>query len=350
MCSATPSLRAPLSNLIDFQSLPYARSEPTVKGVIRISAEDFRVSEDLAFPLTGSGEHLYLRIRKTGQNTRWVGRQLANQLGLPVQAVGYAGLKDRHAIADQWFSAHLPGRADPDPGELNIDGVEILELKRHSGKLRIGALTGNRFRIVIRYLEGDIDALDTTLTRVRDASIPNYFGPQRFGRGGRNLTLLTQGPPTRKTSKAERSFGLSALRSALFNGYLAERLRDGSWGRLMPGEIGYCAATGRYHRVDSYEGPHDSLQPTGLLWGAGENQATDRALTVESEFFAGYSEVTSVLADYDVRTMRRPLGLLAQDLVGTLQDDALVLEFGLQRGQFATAVLREIVTFADAGQ
>jgi tRNA pseudouridine13 synthase len=348
MCSAMPSRKMTLSNLIDFQSLPYACGGPPVTGVIRSTATDFVVVENLAFPLTGSGEHLFLRIRKTGQNTRWVSRQLATQLDLPFRAIGYAGIKDRHAVAEQWFSVHLPGRPDPGPEEVRIEGVEILERQRHAGKLRIGALTGNRFRVVVRRLEGDLAALDDTLGKMVSGRVPNYFGAQRFGRDGQNLTLLTRLSPGEQPSREARSFGLSALRSALFNGFLAQRLREHSWDQVLPGEIGYCADTGKYHHVDGVADIEVLLEPTGLLWGPGQNRSTGMALEKESNYFAEFADVTDILTRYDVRMMRRPLAMSVADLSWNLNGDVLVLEFNLMRGQFATAVLREIVAFSDA--
>jgi tRNA pseudouridine13 synthase len=348
MCSAMPSPKTSLSSLIDFQSLPYAHGGPSVTGIIRSAATDFVVVEDLAFPLTGSGEHLYLRVRKIGQNTRWICKQLANRLELPLRAIGYAGIKDRHAAAEQWFSVHLPGLADPSPEELRIDGVEILEFRRHAGKLRVGALTGNRFRIVIRQLEGNLAALDESLERLRGRTVPNYFGAQRFGRDGRNLTLLTQTSPAQRPSREARSFGLSALRSALFNGFLAERLRDDSWCEMLPGEIGYCADTGKYHHADSHSDSGAPLVPTGLLWGPGQNRSTNDAFEKESAFFADYPDVTAILTEYDVRMMRRPLGMPVHDFSWIREGDVLTLDFRLTRGQFATVVLREIIDFSDA--
>jgi len=306
------------------------------------------VTEELPFSLTGAGEHLYLRVRKTGQNTRWVAKQLAGRLGLPNRAVGYAGLKDRHAVTEQWFSLHLPGRPDPEPHELDIEGVEIMARYRHAGKLRIGALAGNRFRIVVRGLSGSLSALEARLEAVRAGQVPNFFGAQRFGRDGRNLDLLTAPRSKGRRGREATSFGLSALRSALFNGYLAERIDDDSWERPLPGEILHCDATGRYRHVDKIQDGDDPAQPTGLLWGVGQNQATGEALRRESEYFAHFPDRTAILASYDVRMMRRPLGLRALELVWQLNGDVLELSFTLRRGQYATAVLREIVDFSEA--
>jgi len=340
--AATPLLRT------DFHSLPRALGGPPVTGVIRNSAADFIVTEDLSFRLSGAGEHLYLRIRKTGQNTRWIAKQLAGRLGLPIRAVGFAGLKDRHAVTEQWFSLYLPGRPDPESHELDIEGVELLECCRHTSKLRIGALAGNRFRIVVRGLQGSLPALETRLEAARAGRLPNFFGAQRFGRDGRNVDLLSMPVRKRSRSRDATSFGLSAIRSALFNGYLAERIDDDTWDRPLPGEILYCDSTGRYRHVDNMHDGDGSAHPTGLLWGPGQNQATSETLQREHEYFGRFPDPTALLAAYDVRMMRRPLGLRALELAWHLNGDVLELRFQLRRGQYATAVLREIVDFSES--
>jgi Uncharacterized conserved protein len=167
-------------------------------------------------------------------------------LGLPMRAVGYAGMKDRRAVTEQWFSVHLPGRADPDVDGLGIYGVEVLRARRHSGKLRIGALRGNRFRIVIRALGGDVTALERRLTAVRDGLVPNYFGAQRFGHGGGNLDLFQDLDAPVRLDRQARSFALSALRSALFYDFLAQRIAAGSVATPLAGEILWCASENGY--------------------------------------------------------------------------------------------------------
>jgi len=325
----------------DLESLPRSAGPAPVTGVIRRHPEDFIVEEQLAFPLTGEGEHLYLRIRKTGQNTRWVSKQLARRLSLPFKAVGFAGLKDRHAITDQWFSLHLPGQADPDWGALGIEGVEVLDAIRHSGKLRTGALSGNRFRIIVRDLEGDLDALEARLGRLKNVPVPNYFGAQRFGHDAGNLDLLFAAGDI---GRAARSFGLSAQRSALFNLWLAGRIEDGTWRIPLDGEIAYLEDEHRYRHVDKLDAAQACV-PTGLLWGCGDNQATGTALAREQAFRADFPATQHLLCEYDVRMMRRALWMRPADFGYALDRTAgasmLHLQFGLHRGQYATAVIRE---------
>ena len=298
----------------DFATLPYRLGTPSCYGTIRTRPEDFIVVERLAFELAGAGEHLYLHVRKTGQNTRWVAQQLAQQLGLSPRSVGYAGMKDRHAVAEQWFSVHLPGLPDPDVSALGIEGVEVLATRRHAGKLRIGALTGNDFRLVVRDLDGDRDTLPNRLASIERSAVPNYFGPQRFGHSAGNLALFGSLEAPRDPGRAGRSLALSALRSALFNLYLGERLLDGSCARPLPGEIVHAANGSRYRHSDDCRDDADEWLPTGLLWGVGDNQATGAALQREQAFFAGFPATTALLDSHAPRMQRRPLLLRPPEL------------------------------------
>jgi len=340
-----PAERDLLGRGADSRGWPRACGAPPVTGIIRRRPEDFVVEEELSFPLSGAGEHLYLRIRKTGQNTRWVARQLAAALELPHKAIGFAGLKDRHAVTYQWFSVHLPGRPDPDPAAWAIDGVEVIEVVRHSGKLRTGALIGNRFRLVIRDVAGDPAVLADRLEQLRSCAVPNYFGAQRFGRAGGNLDLLTGtgGRPDRQA----RSFGLSALRAALFNLWLARRIEANTWCEALPGEILYRPADGRFLH-ETKLAPGEDAYPTGLLWGDGKNQATGVALEREQEFFASFPGTRAILVEFDTRMMRRPLCAAVGDLNYSFGGGTLELDFSLARGQFATTVLRELGEFFDS--
>ena len=100
---------------------PRAHGDPLFPASIRNQPSDFQVVENLGFEFSGSGEHDYLWIEKTGANTEWVARQLARHAEVPAKDVGYAGLKDRHAVTQQWFS--VPRWHSPDWQALDVEGV-----------------------------------------------------------------------------------------------------------------------------------------------------------------------------------------------------------------------------------
>jgi len=329
--SADVALRAELQRLraaADFSLLPRAHGAPVARGRLRCSPEDFEVHEELGFEPSRDGEHLLLQLRKRGQNTRWVARRLAEIAGVEPAAVGYAGLKDRHAVAVQWFSLPLGSRSEP--AGLEIDGVELLQSVRHRSKLRPGMHRGNRFRLRLRALDSDPVALRTRFARLAVAGVPNYFGPQRFGRDGANLELLTTG---RRLNRGLRAFGLSALRAALFNGYLAMRITDGSWTRRLDGEITPRDAEG---------------EPTGLLWGGGQSRASGAALDSERAWFEDYPASRRLLEAAGNRMLRRVLRVRPVAFRWELAGSEAELSFGLPRGAFATSLLREAGDFEDA--
>jgi tRNA pseudouridine13 synthase len=209
-------------------------------------------------------------------------------------------------------------------------------------------LAGNRFRIVIIELSGNLAELGARFQYLRARQLPNYFGAQRFGKNAGNLRLLDVVDNKRKPGRQARSFGLSALRSALFNGYLAERIRQNTWLEPLPGEIAYDSSAKSYGQVDKRAAAPDRYAATGILWGRGDNKATGTALSVEREYFGHFGGVTDLLATYEVRMMRRPLSLRLPDLSWNLSENSVEICFTLSSGTYATAALREFVGFTDS--
>ncbi|MBT9494559.1 MAG: tRNA pseudouridine(13) synthase TruD, partial [Paucibacter sp.] len=168
---------------------PASGASATLKGL----NEDFSVTElPLQLP-SGAGEHIWLDVEKNGANTAFVAKALAEAAGVQERDVGYAGLKDRHAITRQWFSIYLPsGKTGetPDLTQLQHPEFRVLGQSRHVKKLRPGDLQGNRFRIVLRDVTGDpgaIEAVEANLKAIAAQGVPNYFGAQRFGFDGGNV-------------------------------------------------------------------------------------------------------------------------------------------------------------------
>ena len=166
---------------------PNAYPASGASATLKLLNEDFVVTElPLQLPC-GEGEHVWLDIEKNGANTAFVALQLAAAAGVQERDVGYAGLKDRHAITRQWFSIHLPKGEAPDLTLLQHPEFKVLGQSRHLKKLRPGDLRGNRFRIVLRDVTGDRDAIEANLAAVASLGVPNYFGAQRFGHDGGNV-------------------------------------------------------------------------------------------------------------------------------------------------------------------
>lgn len=335
----------------------YAWGPPPVTGIIRTMPEDFTVEEELGFEPEGEGEHLWLAVEKRAANTQFVAGALSRLAGIPVRAVGYAGLKDRNALARQTFSLYLGNAPDPDWSAWDIEGARILGAARGAKKLKRGGLAGNRFRLIVRDTKGDRDALQGRLETVRDHGVPNGFGEQRFGRGNiARAHRLFRGELRRKPAKGKRAFYLSAARSLIFNRLLAERIGNGTWNRLIPGDCAMLDGTRSFFAADP--GDPDQVRrcagldihPTGPLAGEGEPPVTADALALEREIEAEQAELLEGLKRFRLGHQRRALRMRVRDLEWRfLARDELELCFRLPAGSYATSVLRELAGYTVAG-
>jgi tRNA pseudouridine13 synthase len=328
---------------------PRAHGAPLPPAELKARPEDFHVEEQLSFAPSGSGPHWLLRIEKRAANTRWVAAELARLAGVPIDDVGYAGLKDRQAVAVQWFS--VPNRA---PAEFwlgyGTPEFKVLEASANARKLRRGALSGNRFRIRLRNVTWSREQLDLKLEALRSYGVPNYFGPQRFGRDGYNLervaAWIQSGVAPR--GRAERGFSLSAARSLVFNALLARRVEAGDWSQLAPGDIASLDGSASHFLIEAVDAELQrrlctfDIHPSGPLWGEGlppcQGQALQHELAVSGEF----SAVAGLLAAQGMTQERRALRCAIRELSAEREAGTLTLGFLLGRGQFATAVIREL--------
>lgn len=329
------------------QYLPWAGDVPIAAGELRHSPEDFQVSESTGIELVDCGEHVWIRVRKRDQNTRWVAQRLAEFAHIPYRQVSYAGLKDRHAVAEQTFSLHLPGKPMPDWDRLEIPGVEVLESAWHNRKLRQGQLSLNHFRIVVRHCQRlDPADVDERVQRIREQGVPNYFGAQRFGIRAGNLDKVLEQPDLRRLPRAQRSFSLSALRAALYNGYLSRRVRDRSWCEPLEGEALMSDRPRGSAEADCSVFRPERL-PTGLLWGRGCRGSTGAALQTEQLWYQSFPVLTGILERAGVRCSRRVLRARVGELSASCTAGTLEVAMTLGPGVFATSVLRELLDFYD---
>jgi len=309
-------------------NFPRAWGPVPVSAGFRSELEDFQVDEVLGFEPSGSGEHWLVQLRKRGDNTDWVARELAQLSGVAVRDVGYAGRKDRRAVTSQWFSIYQPKGAEPQWQQLGDRGLELLKLARHDRKLRLGQHAGNRFAIHLRQLEPLMPEARTLLSerlrRLAEQGLPNYFGEQRFGLGAGNLhraqTQLIQGKPIR--NRRDRSMALSAARSWLFNRVLSERVRQGYWQTPLNGD------------------PSDAA--SGPLWGRGRPLPRGDTLALEEAVLAPWANWCHALEHLGLKQERRALVLKPLRMDWDWEGKDLWLRFDLPPGCFATAVLREV--------
>lgn len=163
---------------------PYLTSAiPGCGGTIKESPEDFLVEEIPSYLPCGSGEHCYLTIEKRGITTLEAVRRIAQSLKVPEREIGYAGMKDAVGITRQTISVQ---RVSPEKTcALELDGVKVVSASRHTNKLKLGHLKGNRFRIAVRGVSDDAaQNVPAILELLQRRGVPNYFGPQRYGAQG----------------------------------------------------------------------------------------------------------------------------------------------------------------------
>jgi tRNA pseudouridine13 synthase len=345
-------------------TMPRARRQAPATGRIRVEPEDFFVEEQLGFDPDGSGAHGLLVVEKRGANTGWVAAQLARHAGVAVREIGFSGHKDRRAVTRQAFTVPLAHGVDVAHClEWAGEGYAVLAATRHGRKLRPGSHRANCFVLRIRELVGEREAIEACLRDIAAQGVPNYFGPQRFGRDGANLRIATdwaqgRGPAPRDRSR--RGFVLSAARSALFNAVLAERVRREDWARLLPGEAVVLDGRRSFFQAATIDETLEQrcrdfdVHPSGPLPGRGESAATELALEVERAALAGHASLIELLTREGLDHERRSLRLPVRDFAWRFErEDQIVLQFTLPRGTFATAVLHELLADAwdpsDAG-
>ena len=383
------------SNKANFNLFAYAYSQPQLTGQLKTFAEDFKVEEINQTELSGEGEHLWCWVEKRGQNTDWVAGMLAKWAGTAKHNVGFAGQKDRQAVTKQWFSIQLPGKADPNPADLDIEGVHILNMQRHNKKIQRGELLGNRFELLLRNIKSTDQSLsieeikkelDSRLQTIQTHGVPNYFGEQRFGRDGNNLVqgeklLLSdsyandrrrkRGAKRDRGNQNQQSLYISALRSWMFNELLSQRIKQKNWDNVIPGDLLQTANQDDFILADDTQNLADlqkklestELFITGGLFGDGHLPTALEAKTLEQAIIGKYQVWCDALSQNRVKQDRRALKLMPHNLVWGFEQESLgndlhedtiqnqqnqqslnlKLSFALPAGSFATMVLREIL-------
>jgi tRNA pseudouridine13 synthase len=328
---------------------------PATGGRIKVEPEDFLVEEIPSYEPSGTGEHLYLWVEKRDLTGDEAIRRLSLAFDVPRGRIGAAGTKDRRAVTRQWLSVETPisPAALPDPGE----GLSILEASRHTNRLRTGHLRGNRFRVRIREAS-DPAAARPVVDRIAALGLPNFFGPQRFGREGETarwgLSLLTAGkvPGRVFRNRSLRRLALSAGQAVLYNDYLSRRIADGLYRKVLPGDVLKKTQTGglfsaepdsvatEQSRLDAGEVVH-----AGPIFGRKTFPAHHEAEKREREVLESHGVGQDVFKKHGklLQGTRRPDIVYPDGLELTTDGDDLVLSFTLPSGSYATVLLAEVM-------
>ena len=323
------------------------------------SPETFTVEEIPAYAPTGEGTHLFVWIEKRGLTTLDAIADVARVLRVEARDVGYAGLKDRHALTRQWLS--VPGvtaaqalEAPPDP-----DGRwAILQAVPHPHKLRLGHLRGNRFEVLLQGDEGDLDAgwpgLQAAVERIAREGVANRFGAQRFGAAGDNAATglaLLRGQH-RERDRRKRRLLLSAVQSAVFNRVLELRAESGPLTRVRPGDVLQKTDTGGLFvttdlAADQPRVDRGEVVPTGPLPGDREIEPPpgSEAREMEDQAIAavGATREDFTRAGRELPGARRAVVVRAQELQLRRHPAGARLTFGLPAGAYATVLVDAVL-------
>ena len=141
--------------------------------------------------------------------------------------VGYAGLKDRHAVTRQRFSVHLPRKVAPDLAGLVSDDLKVIEASWHSRKLPRGALAGNRFEL---FDPNAMDRAEAELSAVGLGARMHHYPAQMSGGEQQRVALARAAAPRPAILLADEPTGNldSANGAAIMDLIFALRDRHGA--------------------------------------------------------------------------------------------------------------------------
>jgi tRNA pseudouridine13 synthase len=334
-------------------------------AVARFSStpDTFFVEELPAYLPAGEGPHTFVWMEKRGLTTLEAVARMARALGVQARDVGYAGMKDRNATTRQWLS--LPAVEPSLAAAVELDGLRVLEARRHRNKLRVGHLRGNRFEVVLREVAaGEADRLRAQLLHMAGHGLPNRYGRQRFGSAGDNVQVgieILRGS-RRERDARRRKLLLSAVQSAVFNRVLDLRAGSGGLRLVRLGDILQKTDSGGSFvceeperdqaRVDAGE-----LVPTAPLPGSrGMEPPTGtpaRALEDQALADIGLGPAELAQAGRDLPGTRRPVVTPVTLGEPPMQEDCdgpgtTRLFFSLPAGSYATVLLDALGVVMDS--
>ena len=338
----------------DWHDLPAATAHlPGTGGRIRSEVEDFVVTELPSYLPSGAGDHVYAYVEKRGLSTMDLVRHLQRQ-GVPERDVGFAGQKDKYAVARQWLSVHEEYSSQLET-LADVDGVELLELSRHRNKLGLGHLRGNFFELRVRGPYFDWQAKgEAILAHLQIVGLPNYFGPQRFGHFNTNASdavRLIRGERVQGGRRMHK-FYRSALQSHIFNTLLKLRMERGIFDAIIAGDMAQKHETGGMFVVD--DPVAESVRARALeisavlpMFGKKVRPSTGQAGEMEA----------GVLGELDLEWQdfrgahgaRRASRVKLGDVDLTPTEDGYVVGFTLPKGSYATCLMRELTKTEETG-
>ena len=329
-----------------------------IGGYLSNLPEHFVVHERALFLPDGSGEHTYILLQKKGDTTTYAINALSKALGISPRDIGYAGRKDRHAITTQWMSVPVEV-----PESIVLpDSMSVLVARRHSRKLKLGNLKGNRFNIYLSDITQDDQLLYQHIEALNNG-VPNYFGRQRFGKLFSTVASEDDPQVNHMKDNVDRALDLlhrpkqrvrdpkmllSALQSALFNLWVGERISDGLFSQVIEGDvcrkIGGGTFTSDNPIEDSQRLKRGEIDILGPLVGKKMFPTKGYAKEREEALFHrwGIDEALRSILPKFWRGERRVMSIRPEKLTWNRSDGGIWLNFSLPKGAYATTLLTEL--------
>ncbi len=337
-------------------NLPYlTEGIEGIGGIIKETPENFVVEEIPAYQPDGEGEHLFIHITKRGITTREVQKALSALFHVSKQDVNFAGIKDKHAVASQYFSVWLRNKKTRDLAyqlEEKLP-IKINSMACHRKKIKQGHLLANAFNVKITKLpvtpEQALNQIQPIIEIIHSKGLPNFYGPQRFGIEGNNAQKgyeILKGERKEK-NKWFRKFLLAAYQSHLFNDYLTLRIRKGLYDKILLGDVAKKHDTGGIFVVDESESEQQRLDNkeicyTGPMFGKKMKPAHGESAELEEKILKKNQVTWEELAEAKLNGTRRQ-GVIIPDIQTEIEKDGVRVRFKLPKGAYATVILREFM-------
>ncbi len=348
----------------------YLSNQESLQFSFTQSPQTFYVEELSRFSLQKKGTFRLLKVKKVGISTMEMVEYLAEVLKIRPQEIGYAGLKDKHATTVQYIT--LPKYVNFKKFK-NTQRVTLEELGFLHDPIKVGNLSGNRFKIVLSSVNKEQnEQIDRAMQKIVTKGFANYFGYQRFGILNDSIEKGKKIAHFGKGSKNQKSrILLAAYQAKAFNTWLTKRLelsqsiekgiKDNSLlklsptlyklisetklpYKLLPGDLGYTMKKGhkKFENVNDIKKYIELFEkrifhPTGVLFGSDVRFASSIAGEIEREFI-----------DYSFKALRgarRDAWVFLRNYSSIYNEtkQQTTLSFDLPPGSYATVVIEELL-------
>lgn len=175
-----------------FSQFSYLTKSEGIGGRIKEKPEHFQVEEVVDDIFKGK-KCVIFKIKKRGLETEEAVDKIAKAFGISRGKIGFAGNKDKEAVATQYISVELKENENIKEKikDIKIKDVEI-EFVGYGRRIKLGMLKGNRFKILVKVDDvGEaLEKLKNILKEIDEKDgFPNYYGEQRFGKEAINVLI-----------------------------------------------------------------------------------------------------------------------------------------------------------------